>query len=313
MFSYLKKLIYSNYGFYILSSSIALLNIHKSPSYIIYPANILYVAYFCSNFYTILNAILEFKIKMNKKFIKFFYGDGFRITEVYLYTDLTTNYDVSNYIDFFLINRIDVNIIDNLYDFYNIKFHNNEHIRLKFIYYFNGDKFISYFPFYKINIMNGDSMILNKNYHLPLPLFSDLIMENYRKNIVYPTYSKLFNEEQINNNFAINNKIYNLFNRESKNISTLTLNNIFNKELLNYFKMIRTPFNDFGILYNCPVRLIWVLVENNISISDFKNFYIKFWEPIFDEINLTLKDHFINLDNLNSIIISEHMKEILSK
>jgi hypothetical protein len=260
-----------------------------------------------------LNAILEFKIKMNKKFIKFFYGDGFRISEVYLYTDLNTNYDVSNYIDFFLINRIDVNIIDNLYDFYNIKFHNNEHIRLKFIYYFNGDKFISYFPFYKINIMSGESMILNKDYYLPLPLFSDLIMENYRKNIVYPTYSKLFNEEQINNNFAINNKIYNLFNRESKNISTLTMNNIFNNELLNYFKMIRTPFNDFGILYNCPVRLIWILTENNISISDFKNFYIKFWEPIFDEINLTLKDHFINIDNLNSIIISEHMKEILSK
>jgi len=313
MFSYLKKLIYSNYGFYILSSSIVLLNMHNIPNYISYPTNLLYVTYLCSNFYTILNAILEFKIKMNKKFIKFFYGDGFRMTEIYLYTDLTTNYDVSNYIDFFLLKKIDVSIIDDLYEFYNIKFQNNEHIRLKIIYYFNGDKYISYFPFYKINIMNGDSMILNKNYHLPLPLFSDSIMENYRKNIVYPAYSKLFNEEQINNNFTVNNKIYNLFNRESKNISTLTLNYIFNKELLNYFKMIKTPFNDYGILYNCPVRLIWILVENNINISDFKNFYIKYWEQIFDVQNLTLKDHFINIDNLNSIIISEHMKEILSK
>jgi len=312
MFSSIKK-IYNKYSFLIFSSSTIYINIFAQSIYFKYFANILFISYLCSNFCKYFNIFFEYKIYLTNSIIDYFYGKEFYLCNCYLYSDLNRKYEVTYLLKNFSIKLINRDLIDEIYDYLNIKFVNNENIRLKFIYYYEGKKYISYFPYYKINIFTGQSMLLNKDYYLPYPFFNNLIMENYRKNIIYPSYSKKFSEEQISNKFTQNNNLYNLFNMESKNIRALTINNKFNIKLEDYFKLIKTPFNDYGILYNCPIRLIWILVENNISISDFKNFYIKFWEHIFNEENMSLKEHFINLDNLNSIIISEHMKEILSK
>ena len=77
--------------------------------------------------------------------------------------------------------------------------------------------------------------------------------------------------------------------------------------------MIKTPFNDFGILYNSPVKLIWVLVENNIDINDFNKFYLKFESVYINEETYELHEHFIEMtkNNLNEYIISNRMKEII--
>ena len=76
--------------------------------------------------------------------------------------------------------------------------------------------------------------------------------------------------------------------------------------------MIQTPFNDFGILYNLPVKLIWILKENNIK--NFKNINILFSNMYFDENSIELKNHFINLSNkeLNNIIISNRIEDVLN-
>ena len=313
MLSYLKK-IYNSYEVFILSGAVLSINLYSPCKIINLFSNLAYWAYIGYNFNQYLNLFIEYKIILSNKIITYLYGKDFYLCKCYLYTDVDTKIDVTNFFKYFFTgNIIKRELIDKLYRIYNVEFQNNEHIRLKFMYYFNSNKYISYYPYYKINIFNDESMLLDKNYYLPYPFFNNKIMDNYRKNIIYPNYLTLFLEEHLLSNIPANNKLYNLFNIESKNIMTLTVNHIFNKQLVEYFKMIKTPFNDYGILYNCPIRLIWILTENDIDISEFKDFFIKFWEQIFDEKKMELKEHFINLKNLNSIIISEHMKEILSK
>lgn len=77
--------------------------------------------------------------------------------------------------------------------------------------------------------------------------------------------------------------------------------------------MIKTPFNDYGILYNVPIKLIWFLVENNIDISTFNKFYLKFESVYINEETFELNEHTIRMSNndLNEYIISDRMKEIL--
>ena len=77
--------------------------------------------------------------------------------------------------------------------------------------------------------------------------------------------------------------------------------------------MIKTPFNDFGILYNCPIKLKWILYENGIDIYSFSKFYLKFLNLYFDEEKMDLNNHFIefNQDEIDNILISDRMKEIL--
>ena len=89
------------------------------------------------------------------------------------------------------------------------------------------------------------------------------------------------------------------------------INNENNKKIYDYMEMIKTPFNDFGILYDTPIKLLWILVENEIDIPSFNNFYLKYLLPILDEDKMELVEHSIQLDNINNIIISKRMKDIL--
>jgi hypothetical protein len=100
---------------------------------------------------------------------------------------------------------------------------------------------------------------------------------------------------------------------ESRNLLSVDINGIENNHLLNYFKKIQTPFCDFGILYNNPVKLSWVLMENNIHINEFESFYLKFLNLYFDEDLMDLKEHSIQLNknDLNKYIISKRMEDIL--
>ena len=82
---------------------------------------------------------------------------------------------------------------------------------------------------------------------------------------------------------------------------------ITNKKLLEYINKIKTPFNDFGLLYHCPVKVKWILEENCISKNNFQSLYIKFFNMYFDESILDLKEHYINIKNINDYIISDRM------
>jgi hypothetical protein len=78
--------------------------------------------------------------------------------------------------------------------------------------------------------------------------------------------------------------------------------------------MIKTPFNDYGILYHNPVKLSWVLSENNIDMKTFESFYLKFLNVYFDETTFELKEHLVELNNndLDNIFISKNMLNILN-
>ena len=128
-------------------------------------------------------------------------------------------------------------------------------------------------------------------------------MDDYRLDIVYPSYT-----------IEKKNKIfYSLFNFETKDISYVKVNDDINENILKYLNMIKTPFNDYGLLYNVPVKLKWILIENNIDINCFKNLYLKFLNLYFCETDFDLKEHYIKMDNndVDKILISDRVKSIL--
>jgi len=215
----------------------------------------------------------------------------FYIKKVLLYINLEDNYDVTQLFnrDIVKTNKINMNLILNLYSALNISFRYNDNIRLKIYFNYNNIDSIIYYPFYN-------------NYNVPYPPYTDEIMNNYRNDIIIPNYQTITKKKYF----------YSLFNMESKDIEKIEINNQINNDLLKYFAMIKTPFNDYGILYNMKVKLCWVLIENNINMDNFDRFYLKF-ENMYINKDFELVEHFIDMNkkDLNNVIISDRMKEIM--
>jgi hypothetical protein len=251
----------------------------------------------------ILDNGLSFKIIITN-YYKSLLNNNFIISNVYLYTDLNNKINVTKYFkDNILLNKIDRDLIDLLYIKNNITTDKNNDTRLKIYFKFRQIDYIIYFP-YKI-IIDGHTPInldLN-NYYLPIPIYTDAIIDNLKNDIILPHYNKEKDKKEF----------YSLFQMESKDILLTCINNIHDYKLFEYFNLIKTPFNDFGILYNVPVKLHWILVENNIEIETFEHLYFKFLSVYFCEKEFDIKEHFIKFDNndLDKIFISERMKEIL--
>ena len=255
--------------------------------------NALFILYIYNNRNYYINKILDCifysKIFTDSMYLKYFKKEEteFILDKVLLYTDLTKNYDITSYFNTIYISEINKSVFDNMCIRNNIDISdNNDDLRLKLYFTYKDIKYILYFSY-------------NNTNYIPYPPYSAEIIKNYRLNIVIPKY--------INKK-----KIYSLFNIDSKNISYIYMNNIQNDVIVDYINKIRTPFNDFGLLYN-PVKLSWLLYENNIDITTFNNFTLKFLNLYFDEVKMDLIQHYIKIDNsdLNKIIISDRMKEIL--
>lgn len=244
----------------------------------------------------IIDDILLIKIKLTKKYFK---KNDFLLNKVLLYTNLKYNIDVTFYFKKYNFDKISRNNIKELFDCKNITLEYNADIRLKIFFSYKNINYILYFPYSK-NI-NQEF----ENYYIPYPPYSEQIIEKYRHDIIEPFHNSDYKKKFL----------YSLFSIDSKNILNIKINNIENLQLLNYFECLKTPFNDFGILYNVPVKLIWVLYENNIDIESFNKFELNFLNPYFDENTFELIEHNIKLSNneLNNIIISNHHKDILDK
>ena len=252
--------------------------------------------------YIIINNLLDILLKIKIEFNNYFSKkNNFILNKVILYVDLTQKYDVTYY--FIKNNKIDIinrNTIKDIYFYYNIlPLFEDSNIRLKIFYLYNNKKYINYFSYNKI--LDKDEDI--NNYYLPFPMYSEEILKNYRDDIISPHYITNVSKK----------KLYSLFNMESKDILTVKINDIENNDLIDYFNMIKTPFNDYGILYRNPVILNWILSENNINIDLFDTFYLKFLNLYFDEENFELKEHIIefNKEDLNKIFISKIMLNVL--
>jgi len=260
-----------------------------------------YVNTFLKNlFYLFFNIFLNFFIFIKIFIINNLYNQNFVIDKVLFYTDLSTNIDITE--KFKNITLINKTTILNLYDIYNLNFILNDNIRIKIFFRFKNIKYIIYFPY---NIYKNSNIINDDKYYLQFPLYSDDVMKNYRNDIIFPSYTENYKKKIL----------YPLFSMECKNIYTVEINNTLDKKIFEYIEMIKTPFNDFGILYNIPVKLNWLLSENNINMEKFNSFYLKFLNLYLDEENMELKEHYIELDNKNidKFIISDRIKEIISK
>ena len=240
---------------------------------------------------SIINIYSTIKYKLYSLYRK---KKTFNITKVLLYTNLEDNYDVTRLFHRNIVKtyKIDIELILNFYSSLNILFKYNDNIRLKIYFNYNNIDYIIYYRY--IPYLN--------NYYVPYPPYSEEIMNNYRHDIINPFYQTITKKKYF----------YSLFNMESKDIENIEINNEMKNDLLKYFAMIKTPFNDYGILYNVPVKLLWLLVENNIDINNFYKFYLKFQNMYINE-NFELNEHFIemNKEDVNEFIISDRMKEIM--
>jgi len=210
--------------------------------------------------------------------------------------------DVTSYFNNREINYIDIMTIKELYKINNldvIELETENDIRLKISFSYLDRDYIIYFPYNRILPSN----LTSDAYLIPYPPYSEKLLGYYRNDIIIPTYIKHRGPKYF----------YSLFSIESKDILEVEINGTINYDLENYIEMIQTPFNDFGILYHTPVKLKWILSENNINLETFRKFYLKFLNPHLDEETMELCDHVIELNNeqLNSIIISDIMKKIL--
>jgi len=250
--------------------------------------NLGYLSYFMINYrYEILDYVLLLKIKLNKYLFPI---KDYSLIKIQLFKNLNNYIDVTEYFHNKNINKIDKYTIIDLYCKYNISFNQNDDIRLKIYFSYKNIYYILYYDY-------------SNSYHIPYPPYSDKILEDYKKDIILPKYTKAMNKKYF----------YYLFMVESKNINVIKINDKINEDINIYFDMIKTPFNDFGILYGSFIKLRWILTENNIDIANFKSLYLKFLNFYLDEINMDLKEHIIefNKDDLNRDLMSNRMESIL--
>ena len=264
--------------------------------YITIPIGIL--SYCLYNYrYQILDNVLKIKLILSN-FFKIKRSD-FILNKVLLYTDLITDYDVTSF--FNKESKINKSMIIDIYKRYNILFVDNDNIRLKIFFTYKNKNYIQYFSYERL--IGKDT-----EYYIPFPLYSDSILEKFRDDVVIPTYGPAHN-----NVYKKTKYLYSLFNIDSKNILSVSINNIINNDITKYFELIKTPFNDFGIAYDTPVKLCWILIENDIDLAKFDSLTLKFLNLYFDESKMDLIEHSINLSDkeLNNIIISDRMKDII--
>jgi hypothetical protein len=254
---------------------------------------IFYKLYLC--FFEFVDLLICAKIKTQTYIKSFYYNPNeYKLTKALLYIDLENNIDVTNYFkqNKDKIKKITRNTFLNIYhDECCMSMDYNKDIRLKIFFSYNGADYIIYISFQ--NILDG---------YIPYPPYSENILKNYRSDIIEPLF-----------NIPTNKKMfYSLFNIEAKDILYVKINNKDSKELLTYFNKLKTPFNDFGILYGCKIKLKWVLAEN--GIFDYNDFCLKFLNMYFDEEEFDLKEHIIEFekDDLDKYIISKRMRYIIN-
>ena len=263
-------------------------------------------------FYSIIDYIFFIKLKLINIYNRFFIEDDFILQNAILYTNLSDNYNIKYYFKNNNVKRIDNVLIENICQDLNILLkdedenedENKNDARLKINFRYKKNNYILYYPLKKQIFKN-----MNKNnYFIPYPPYNDEMINNYRKSIVAPNY----------NVPTKNSILYSLFMIDSKDINIIEIykENLIHTEnnmLIEYFNKIKTPFNDYGLLYHCPIKVKWILHENNIDYDNFRSLYIKFLNMYLDEDIFDLKEHFINIQNIEDFIISNRMKSELTK
>jgi len=259
-------------------------------SYVKYSINTLYFIHFCKYYKNYLLNTLDFLLNIKIKFMNYIEyitqdKNDFTLIRVDLYYALNSYDDVTQIFSNLIKDKIDKSIIENIYKAKKYSILDNSDIRLKIYFRYKSNPYILYFSYSQYN-------------YIPYPFYSEQILNDYREDYILPLYNKR----------CTNNILYTLFSMESKDIQNIIINDVnYSKDstLYKYVNMIQTPFNDFGILYKCPVKLIWLLCENNIDIDKFKNFELQYLNMYFDEDCFDVFEHKISINTEDSYNIED--------
>ena len=247
--------------------------------------NMYYFLHLYNDYYEYaINKAIEAKLYL-VSFFSLNTKDQFILKKALLYENSSEYHDVTDYFIYHTVTILDNNLLSSLFLYKKIECDLTKDIRLKLVFSYNEVEYILY-HMYNFNT-------------IPYPPYTKEIIDNYRNSIVYPHYPKK------------KNGLYSLFSLSSKDIDYVKINGVMDENVKNYIKSIQTPFHDFGLLYIMPVKLRWLLEEN--EIDDFKELEISFLNLYFDEENMDLKKHEIkmNKENIDEMIQSKIMESFL--
>jgi hypothetical protein len=80
-----------------------------------------------------------------------------------------------------------------------------------------------------------------------------------------------------------------------------------------YIEKIKTPYQDFGILMNTPVRVSWILEENGINKEEVESWKMVYMNDYLDEEMMELRKHEKESKNVEDILVTERVMEIVKK
>lgn len=213
----------------------------------------------------------------------------FYIKEMRLYNGEGENKVISTYLE-----HISPYILAILYEqSFKKKIWNHPHssdIRLKITYQWKDQEYILYYSY--------ENPISQTNITLKIPFINDETLKNYRKDIIQPFYPKNTGKYSL----------YSLFMMDCHDIHQICLNGK-SISLHSYFKKITGPYHDFGLLMNLPVKLKWILEENEMD----GELDVSFLNEYLDEEIMELKKQEWKSNDSNAYFITDHMKEVMKK
>ncbi len=197
---------------------------------------------------------------------------------------------VINYFRFNDVKSLDKNIFERINDYFGLDYKEDGEKRLKFTFSMYNDEYIFYYS--------------NRNVSIEYPMYNIRKIDEYREDIIRP----LFNEKKEGISF------YAFFTIDCKNIKSIKINGV---QLKNnerrYFEKIKTPYNDFGLIYMNPIKVEWILEDLKVDKDKFKSMEIEFLNSYFNEEKMELEMHKFVTTNMEDIFITEQMKGVIDK
>lgn len=253
-----------------------------------------------------------FSLALKEKLIPFYPVSDYKIYRAELFKDTNTKKNVTNDVNNIYPNYLTKSMLKDLMkkyfpevDLNQLNLKGRMDIRLKLYYDFKGEDYIFYYPLVNgLLFANNIEIKENIDCDIHLPLVSVEKIEEYRKDIIMPFYGL---------NKGMRHSLYGLFNIDCKHIKSFKVNGKdVNKQFMNYLERIRSPYCDYGILYNSPVKIKWMLMENDFN-EPIQSVEIMFLKGYMNENTFEYHEHIFKTDNINDYFVSDYMLEMLKK
>jgi hypothetical protein len=183
-----------------------------------------------------------------------------------------------------------------------VRCEDKKNVRLKIYYEFMQKEYIQYLSYETILKYEGEKSILK------FPWIKKDSIELYRKDIVEPYFWEMRGK------FVL----YSLFMVECKNmVIYIKKRGEEMKEMRwrerDYIEKIKTPYQDFGILMNTPVRMSWILEENGIDREEVESWKMVYMNDYLDEELMELRKHEKESKNVEDCLVTERVMEIVKR